>query len=85
MSESQTKAGNQEFKCLNESNESHESNVSHESNESHELCKSSEMVSVDPCAHPSIAAARVFGLAQAILLQNLKGFNENKKMGPFLK
>ena len=36
-------------------------------------------------SHPSIAAARVVGLAYRILLQNLKGFDENKKMSQFLK
>ena len=33
-----------------------------------------------PLTHPSIAATRLFGLAQGILLQNLKGFDELKKM-----
>ena len=36
-------------------------------------------------AHPSIAATRLFGLAQGILLQNLKGFDELKKMSRFSK
>ena len=35
--------------------------------------------------HPSIAATRLFGLAQGILLQNLKGFDELKKMSRFSK
>ena len=36
-------------------------------------------------SHPSIAATRLFGLAQGILLQNLKGFDELKKMSRFSK
>ena len=36
---------------------------------------------IPPLTHPSMADARLFGLAQGILLQNLKGFDELKKMG----